>query len=346
MKFSHKPRIRVYLSVLSLLGIISIKAFAEERSVACRPCPAGTKKIALLIYGKELNKFPSTGRPLTWFDPPSGMQREYYEAESWDGVPAIIAEIAGGCPRIGYLAFATHGNLGVVAIGHQSLDAYGFIDRFSGLDCVMADNARIEFGGCFVGRGCRGESFLMAVAQTLLHRGGGSIKAPTSAEVGFLGVSIGSMNGDNQFLYVKPGLKSFSWDNSPQSVKKCRDKANEVIKLLPTLQEANQLCGKAEYQDDINYIRAKLNISIGLSNYEQVWAYPDSTHFKMGQTFYDAFNQYEVLLDKIGKCVTPILIKNELKKNPLFQLPTAIKRSLFNQDIQPQNEPQEAKSAR
>ena len=240
---------------LLLAAAVAVTASTEASRADCRPCPEGTQDIALLIYDHTAFDTGFAGTihgylPYSWFDA-GGLPMETYTADGPEEIPLTLAELAAGCKRIKRLGFYTHGDLGYVAFekSRKGMDIHNVRSLLGPVQCAMAGDAWVGFGGCNVGRGCRGQAFMMEVARTLLSRGGGTVQAATNYVVGAGGINIGSINGDDAVLKVKPGIAGFNWyddDGDPldmETSETCRGRAQDAIRDIDGILSRSHVCG-------------------------------------------------------------------------------------------------------
>ena len=78
--------------------------------------------------------------------------------------------------------FHTHGGPGSISLGGDDLD-FQTLERFrsKGYDQIFNAKAEVEFHGCNVAEGFRGEFFLIRFGQTFLKRNGGYVSGNDSA---------------------------------------------------------------------------------------------------------------------------------------------------------------------
>ena len=78
--------------------------------------------------------------------------------------------------------FHTHGSPGSISLGGDDLD-FKTLERFmnKGYDQIFNAKAEVEFHGCNVAEGFRGEFFLIRFGQTFLKRKGGTVSGNDSA---------------------------------------------------------------------------------------------------------------------------------------------------------------------
>lgn len=101
--------------------------------------------------------------------------------------------------------FHTHGSPGSISLGGDDLD-FKTLERFmsKGYDQIFNAKAEVEFHGCNVAEGFRGEFFLIRFGQTFLKKKGGTVSGNDSA-----GFNIGNEGahpwGDWVTATIAPG---------------------------------------------------------------------------------------------------------------------------------------------
>ena len=142
----------------------------------------------------------------------------------------ILSQFANNCFRLKYLDFAGHGASGLMAYKNGNLSSENTSEILEGLECVMAEDAKIKFYGCNVGRGCVGEQFLLDSAKMLLPKGG-SVEAFTwYASTPLPGVlAHHSIDLNSQILHVKKSDKNDEDGRSLPQFEKWDDKSTDLI---------------------------------------------------------------------------------------------------------------------
>ena len=237
------------LSALSLALFFS--SFYLPNVLAASPCsrvcsPGEIEEVSVLIASADMDtlSFRSSSQAFHKVAPGTKDLGMKLVSNTLFELPAYLQALANSCKRIKRLDISSHGSQGSADLDDDSvfrLDLVSLRVAYTGLDCAMAPQAEIHFDGCNVGRGCRGEDFLMGLAQILLPKGG-SIEAPMNYAVAGRLVPLApiSLSG-TQALTIGAGLKNPAWSHPPLPLGQCRSRISELIDKLAIVR--NQLDG-------------------------------------------------------------------------------------------------------
>ena len=233
--------IRNVLILLSSLNALS----AQATESLCQPCPKGTTPVSIAFWSAEVydgKLFQSSFAPDYFYSRPGGIEDlGSHRVEGFGEIRQKVIEIANRCKRIKFLFIASHGANGLVAIGDETLDSSNVSSVLGGLDCAMAKGAAVEFGGCNVGRGCRGDDFMVETARLLLPKGG-SVKAPTHYATGLPGTPRFSLNLTSQILVVGAGYTNPLFWVAPRTGEECRDYLWDEYSKIVNLKHELDFC--------------------------------------------------------------------------------------------------------
>jgi hypothetical protein len=177
-----------------------------------------------------------------WSRPPAGVEPVSRDPNgdpmvdvihSAQDIEVMLRFAAARCFRIKFLSIFSHGSPGAIYLGNNLTQFHvGSLDFLKQYGCLMADDARIELGGCNVADGCRGQNFMAGLATHLLPRGGSVMAYTFYSSTPVPGVIPHfSLNGDNQTLTVSR-TGSMSWDNTPRTGAQCRDELSACLTTL------------------------------------------------------------------------------------------------------------------
>lgn len=309
-----RARILLPLCGIALLSLLvrSTPGRADDATGTgfCPPCPNGTTDIGLSVVTSQIDddwRFRwAVGR---WYDAPAGLPMTGpLIADSPEKLQSLVRETAAQCKRIKFLAIDSHGDLGYLSFGDSGLSVLNIDTALWGMDCAMAPDARIALSGCNVGRGCRGEDFLEAMASHLLTKGG-SVHAATDYDISIPLVAPGfSMNFRYQTLTVTPGLASHSWERDPQTVQQCRQRVSDALADVAAIRERTAGCRQVDQGNGsfLDRVEQKLRAADGAQAViDGARDGFDGTRAEAAKVFFSAFVDYYQLkrmLDSIGPC--------------------------------------------
>lgn len=216
--------------------VTSVGAFTP--AIGCRPCQTSSE--VMLMIGPPSEDYQVRTLTRLWVEKHSQLSQRYQRERIGEiiGVvirhPANIAEfrkqvqeIADDCKRIRSLGIVSHGNVGYLQIGSDGIIAHNIDKAFGhGFNCVMSQNATVEFSGCNVGRGCKGADFMLQTAIRLLPQGG-KVVAPEYYVFGnaFLRVAPQSIFG-NRELQVGDSASHPRWTKGTDPGLECMVKSS------------------------------------------------------------------------------------------------------------------------
>lgn len=202
----------------------------------CPPCPNGVTEITIDITAEDVSSGLHGVATDTWQDSvrPSGLASGGdWVIDDASQFPEILRRTARRCLRIKHMSISSHGNLGYLSLGGTGISTANLESLIpADAACVMAPNARIDIGGCNVGRGCRGEDFLTVMAARMLRNGGGTIRAATSytSTVAPGTIPHHSLNFQYQALTVDSALANPRWERTPQTTEACQERISDVTR--------------------------------------------------------------------------------------------------------------------
>lgn len=217
---------------------------ASPCSVSCKP--GQLQDISVLVVPKSENTEMSKPGAEAFHEVAPGSRDESPLVVSTIGELATeMQRLANQCKRIKRLDIYGHGSPGTMALGSDdepsTFDIVSLLYELKGMDCAMAAGAEIHFAGCNTGKGCRGENFMMAVARTLLNKGGAVHAAPAIVNsLKYTPVAPRAIGG-NQVLMVDAELKNPRWAKPPVTYGECLQHMYDDLASLERLRP--QLAG-------------------------------------------------------------------------------------------------------
>lgn len=129
----------------------------------------------LCIYDPD---FKSVGERLTEESASANQSSAARPAKSIEDLNLIFSQFV----HVKYLEFALHGLPGLLFTGNTGITGAGVVQQCHNPH-LMANNGRILFHSCEIGKGEAGDKFMEAIAAGLLNGKGGTVGATTVANV-------------------------------------------------------------------------------------------------------------------------------------------------------------------
>jgi hypothetical protein len=162
-------------------------------------------------------------------------EQYWYPIKTVEDIGKSLVDIRNKDLKIKYLTIRTEfPDIGKLAYGDKqsSLSVVTEPMLLGAYADVIASDARIVFSGEKIGRGCRGEDFIAAVALNLLYKGG-----TVTANAHYLGI--------DQVLTVSPTKANpFSWKRKPVSSEECVGNIQKELTKLDRIRSVVSNCNR------------------------------------------------------------------------------------------------------
>ncbi|MFZ3229417.1 MAG: DUF4347 domain-containing protein [Pseudobdellovibrio sp.] len=219
-------------------------------------------------------------------------------------IKSTLSRLARSCKSLDRLTLFGHGDDGYLQTGNLNSSS---IRELSDYSCLFNKDAKVQFYGCNVGRGCSGDMLMYQAAKSLLGNGG-TVTAPTFYASSFLAGIIPhfSLNGKSRKLFYTPSknppdswtLTGLAISNGGTMNDRCSSELGDLMSNLDSVQKKAQQRGCSLIYNYVNNdrLRSYRTLQTRLSTRPQDLQSAADSWYDLGSAVYNLkfqIRQYE-----------------------------------------------------